>query len=251
MKVLVIGENCLDVFVYGKVERLCPEAPVPGFVPMKETNNPGMGGNVVENVKSLCPDAKTDFWHQPEKITKKRLVDEKSNQMIARIDEGELSLVTEIYKCGHMPSENLEKIREYDLVIVSDYNKGFLSDAALIEIGVYAKLSVLDSKRRLSEKIVSLYTFVKLNATEAALNKDITDIPNVIVTLGSKGARVNGFTYEQAFPRETIDVSGAGDTFVAAFGTRYAKSKNVEDAINHANWAAGLVVSKRGVTTPI
>lgn len=250
MRVLVIGELCIDTFVYGKIDRLCPEAPVPVFVPKKETKNRGMGGNVVDNIFSIYPQADVDFWHQPETINKKRLVDEKTNQMIVRIDEGELTPVTEIYKCGHMNAENLKKIKEYDLIIVSDYNKGFLSDAALIEIGALANLSVLDSKRKLSKTIVSLYTFVKMNAAEADLNAHVADLPNVIVTLGSGGAKVRGIKYEQENPQETIDVSGAGDTFVAAFGVRYAKEKNLEDSIKYANWASGIVVAKRGVSTP-
>ena len=250
MKVLVIGEVCIDTFVYGKIDRLCPEAPVPVFVPTKETKNSGMGGNVVDNIRSICPQAEVDFWHQPETINKKRLVDEKTNQMIVRIDEGELVPVTEIYKCGHMNSENLEKIKYYDLVIVSDYNKGFLSDAALLEIAANAKLSILDSKRTLSKTIANMYTFVKMNAAEADLNSHIADMSNVIVTLGGEGAKVRGIRYEQENPQETIDVSGAGDTFVAAFGLEYAKEKNLERAVNYANRAAGIVVGKRGVSTP-
>ena len=53
IKVVVIGENCTDKFVYGDVNRLCPEAPVPVLNPRKITKNPGMAGNVVENLKAL------------------------------------------------------------------------------------------------------------------------------------------------------------------------------------------------------
>jgi bifunctional ADP-heptose synthase (sugar kinase/adenylyltransferase) len=48
MKFLVIGDSCIDVFSYGKVNRLAPEAPVPIIIPEKETSNPGMAGNVVK-----------------------------------------------------------------------------------------------------------------------------------------------------------------------------------------------------------
>ena len=53
MKILVIGDSCTDIFRYGKVERIAPEAPVPIIVPEKETSNPGMAGNVVANLKAL------------------------------------------------------------------------------------------------------------------------------------------------------------------------------------------------------
>ncbi len=55
MIVTVIGEYCLDIFVYGDVNRLSPEAPVPVLQPIDTTQNPGMAGNVVENVLSLKP----------------------------------------------------------------------------------------------------------------------------------------------------------------------------------------------------
>jgi bifunctional ADP-heptose synthase (sugar kinase/adenylyltransferase) len=59
MKILVIGDSCIDIFRYGKVDRLAPEAPIPIIVPEKETSNPGMAGNVVANLKALG--AKVDF----------------------------------------------------------------------------------------------------------------------------------------------------------------------------------------------
>jgi bifunctional ADP-heptose synthase (sugar kinase/adenylyltransferase) len=53
MKILVIGDSCIDIFRYGKVTRIAPEAPVPIIVPERETSNPGMAGNVVANFKSV------------------------------------------------------------------------------------------------------------------------------------------------------------------------------------------------------
>ena len=53
MNFLVIGDSCLDVFRYGKVEKLAPEAPIPIITPEREESNPGMAGNVVRNIKSL------------------------------------------------------------------------------------------------------------------------------------------------------------------------------------------------------
>ena len=89
MKVLVIGETCVDEFTYGKIDRLCPEAPVPVFMPLKTIQNPGMAGNVVANIKALEPKVNINQWHQKETIVKTRLVDSKTNQMIVRIDKNE------------------------------------------------------------------------------------------------------------------------------------------------------------------
>ena len=51
MKILVIGDSCQDVFIYGKCERLCPDAPVPVFIPLKTKKIGGMAFNVYENIK--------------------------------------------------------------------------------------------------------------------------------------------------------------------------------------------------------
>ena len=53
MNILIIGDSCTDVFVYGVCNRLCPEGPVPVFNPIKQIENKGMAGNVLQNLKSL------------------------------------------------------------------------------------------------------------------------------------------------------------------------------------------------------
>ena len=56
MKILVIGDSCKDVFIYGTANRLCPEAPVPVFIPKRKTETGGMAANVYENIESLSVD---------------------------------------------------------------------------------------------------------------------------------------------------------------------------------------------------
>ena len=53
MKFLVIGDSCIDKFIYGSCERICPEAPVPVFNPLSSTENMGMAGNVKNNLEAL------------------------------------------------------------------------------------------------------------------------------------------------------------------------------------------------------
>ena len=53
MKILIIGESCLDVFHYGVCKRLCPEAPVPVFNSVEIKENGGMAMNVYNNVKKF------------------------------------------------------------------------------------------------------------------------------------------------------------------------------------------------------
>lgn len=246
MKIIVIGELCTDRFVYGKIERLCPEAPVPVFNPLEVNENLGMAGNVVENIGAILKTCAVTFWHQEEKITKQRIVDSKSNQMIVRIDEGENEKVKSIV----LDEAKKDLLRESDIVIVSDYDKGFLKDEDLYTIGNLSNFSVIDTKRKISEKICEAYTFVKLNESESLQNSSISTRSNVIVTLGKRGAKVGEKIYLQQSPRETIDVSGAGDTFVSAFATKYYETRDLERSISFANLLAGEVVGMRGVVTP-
>jgi len=244
MKVLVIGETCVDKFIYGKINRLSPEAPVPVFNPTRTTQNPGMAGNTAANVKALSPDI--SVWHlmQDENITKTRYVEDKSNHMFIRVDEGEET----ISQFKWTPNVD-EMLSEADVVIVSDYNKGFLLDNDLEEIALKSKLSILDSKRKLTNDIIKKYTWVKLNESESFNNPDL-DYKNIIVTLGAKGAKINDILFKSPQSQETIDVSGAGDTFVAAFALNYFETKDEFAAVRYANMMASKVVTKKGVTTP-
>ena len=56
MRFLVVGDSCEDKFIYGTCDRICPEAPVPVFAPVKEKNNGGMAKNVQANVEALGVD---------------------------------------------------------------------------------------------------------------------------------------------------------------------------------------------------
>ncbi len=240
MNVLVIGETCQDKFIYCETTRFSPEAPVPVLNPIEIIENSGMSGNVVRNLKSL-EILNVKHIHQTQKITKTRFVEKKSNHMFIRVDEGE----TNISKF----QRNID-ISDYDIVIVSDYHKGFLSDNDLVYIGLSSKLSILDSKRKLNSDIINSYDFVKLNEMEYKNNQDLKESDNIIVTLGSKGSMYKEELFSSPDPQETIDVSGAGDTFTASFITKFYKTKNIAESIIWANKMSAIVVSKRGVATP-
>jgi D-beta-D-heptose 7-phosphate kinase/D-beta-D-heptose 1-phosphate adenosyltransferase len=244
MKVLVIGETCVDKFVYCDAKRLSPEAPVPVLNPIKSVDNSGMAGNTYENVKALAPEAIMASISQKQKITKTRYVEEKSNHMFLRVDEGE-NFDDQFQWSMFVDSS----IAEADIVIVSDYNKGYLSNIDLREIARKSKLSILDSKRKLTNDIIEGFTFVKLNESERLNNPDLTT-DNIITTLGKKGAEYKNVLFESPNPQDTIDVSGAGDTFTAAFIVKYYQLRDESAAIKFANRKASEVVSRRGVVTP-
>jgi bifunctional ADP-heptose synthase (sugar kinase/adenylyltransferase) len=243
-KILVIGEQCVDKFVYCNAKRLSPEAPVPVLNPIKTTKNPGMAGNTLANAKALAPDYYTMSLGQNEPIIKTRYVEEKSNHMFLRLDEGEDKITP--FKWT-MDIDVL--IGQADIVIVSDYNKGFLTLGDLREIGRKSKLSIIDSKRKLTNEVAKMFTFVKLNESERSNNPDLT-CDNIITTLGKRGAEYKGEIYESPNPQDTIDVSGAGDTFTSAFIVKYFQLQDERAAIKFANRKAAEVVAKRGVVVP-
>ncbi len=244
-KILVIGEKCLDRFMYCDVSRFSPEAPVPVLNPIEIVENDGMAGNVVRNILAMKSDSLVSHWHQEEIITKTRFVEKKSNHMFLRLDDGE----TNISKV-ELIEERIGELSNFNIVIVSDYDKGFMTNDDLLTIGKNSKMSILDSKRKLSKEIVNSFTFVKLNEKESLQNSDLLECKNILVTLGSKGTKFNDEVYPSPNPQETIDVSGAGDTFTSAFILKYLETGDIKTSIIYANEMSSIVVSKRGVATP-
>jgi D-beta-D-heptose 7-phosphate kinase/D-beta-D-heptose 1-phosphate adenosyltransferase len=247
-KILVVGESCKDIFTYGDVERLSPEAPVPVFKPKENISNEGMAGNVVKNLEKLSPNSEIVFWTQKDLITKQRMVDKKTNHMLIRVDSGENGIIDELV-LNEIPKEI---ISSFDVVIISDYNKGFISEKNFIEIGKNSKLLFVDSKRKLTQRMIDVSDFIKLNQLEYLNNLDIVNknLEKFVITLGAEGAQYVGTKYASPKPQETIDVSGAGDTFISSLAIKYLETNSIIEAIKFANKMSSIVVSKRGVVTP-
>jgi len=139
------------------------------------------------------------------------------------------------------------------VVIISDYNKGFIDPGVIPYIREIAlnKPIFLDTKSVVSKEILESVSFVKLNENESrAIPFDLYENmkSKIITTLGGRGAMYE----EVVYPTEeiqTIDVSGAGDTFMAALVFEYMKAFKIKSAISFANKMASIVVSKRGVST--
>jgi bifunctional ADP-heptose synthase (sugar kinase/adenylyltransferase) len=245
-KILVVGETCVDSFIYGVVERLSPEAPVPILKPTHVTSNSGMSGNVVSNLKSI--NAKLDITHltNSEQIKKVRFIEGKSNHIFLRVDKGENK------KLNQIDMNDLVDLDSYDSIIISDYDKGFLTSEIINFISSNNKKVFLDSKKDLTEIELSNLFLIKLNEDEYNNNKNIVDsnLAKFVITLGPKGAKHNNIIYESPKPQETIDVSGAGDTFIAALVSKYLDTDDISQSIEFANKMSSVVVSKRGVTTP-
>jgi bifunctional ADP-heptose synthase (sugar kinase/adenylyltransferase) len=242
MKILVIGEGCRDIFQYGNCDRLAPEAPAPVFVPTEFTENQGMALNVKNNLLSLKNEVEMVTNENWSEVTKTRFIDKKSNHMIVRIDKNDKSFS----RC------DVKKINfnEYDCVVISDYNKGFLLEEDIEYISTQHKLTFLDTKKILG-KWAKEITFIKINNYEynKSNNKTIINLlkNKLIVTLGSDGAMHKGIVYPVK-KVEIKDLSGAGDTFLAGLVDEYVRSQSIGKAINFANECATEVVQQKGVT---
>ena len=255
MNILVIGESCNDVFVYGDIERISPEAPVPVFVPTHTESNDGMAKNVANNVESLGMTIYTIT--NVNSITKKRYVENRSGQMVLRVDEHDYCDRIKIKKLQGILNNKFTSysltgtINKIDAIIISDYCKGFLEESDIEHICKYNKNVFVDTKKKLGEWIRDA-DFIKINELEYKKNHELLSDDGfkekLIVTLGSKGCRYN----ERDFSVEEVpvkDVSGAGDTFIAGLVRGYLDTNNIESAIEFAQKCTTRVVQKHGVAT--
>ena len=240
-RILVIGDTCKDIYVYGKSERMCPDVPVPVFVPLSEKQNLGMAGNVYQNVVSLGTPAA--LKSNTKTVEKRRFVDLNTNHKFLRVDSGE-------DKIKRINDLTPELINKYELVIISDYNKGYLLEEDIQFICENHPQVFIDTKKKIGDYCQQC-VFIKINQYEYANSLDyISTHPwtqnKIITTLGSKGSSFK----DKTFPVEKVeikDLSGAGDTFMAALAVEYLKSKDVEKSIVFANKCATQVVQMKGV----
>jgi D-beta-D-heptose 7-phosphate kinase/D-beta-D-heptose 1-phosphate adenosyltransferase len=258
MNVLVIGDSCKDVFIYGDIERISPEAPIPVFKPTHEESNGGMAQNVAENIEAL--DMYIHTVTNKNSIIKKRFVENRSGQMVLRVDEHdyceriEETLLKGITKNKfENPPFGFGSTTEnyYDAIIISDYSKGFLEESDIEMICENNKNVFIDTKKKLGEWIREA-DFIKINELEYKKNHELLSDKGfeekLIVTLGSKGCRYKGVNYTvKEVPVK--DVSGAGDTFLAGLVRGYLDSNNIYKAIEFAQKCTTLVVQKHGVAT--
>lgn len=240
-KILLIGDYCIDEYQYGFVDRLSPEAPVPIFKLDVKTIKQGMAGNVRQNLCNLG--CKVTLLNG--NVSKKtRLIDRKSNQQIVRIDN---DVISEPLKFQDIPKD------DYDAIVISDYNKGFVSYELIELLPKHFKCPLfIDTKKQDLARMYGYY--VKINETEYNQRWSIND--KMIVTLGSKGAMYKTGrdskheTYFDANSVEVVDVTGAGDTFLAALTFQFLVSQNISEAIKFAIKASTITVQHFGVYAP-
>jgi bifunctional ADP-heptose synthase (sugar kinase/adenylyltransferase) len=252
-KILLIGEICIDEYIYGYCDRVCPEASALCFLDsgiIKE--NFGMSGNVYNNLKAIDPTLNINHIKPEIKIIKRRFIDTKYNTIIFRQDIND--------KCNRIDINKYD-FSIYDYIIISDYCKGFLTEEDIKYIANHKKHNstiFIDTKKKLVSQMLEGIDFIKINNKEYQDNiYDIDTIrkkSSIIVTNGEHGATLyeKSSTTIEHFPTDIVflrDVCGAGDTFLASLVVKYIETSNIKESIRFANVCSAKVVSKFGVTT--
>lgn len=237
LSILLLGETCEDIYLYGKVNRISPEAPVPVVEYLYEESFSGMASNVKNNLEAFG--CFVNLITNKEQIQKVRVVDKESNHQLLRID----------HDIKVNPIRNSE-VRaaflhfDYDAIVISDYNKGFLSidDFKVISDNFNGPVFIDTKKKNLFTKS---NTYFKINQKEYENLETVPEDSQLIVTLGSQGAKHNDMIY----PSQSVnvyDVVGAGDAFLSGLVYGFLVYDDLGSAVSLANKVASIVVQHPG-----
>lgn len=297
-RILVIGDLILDCYIWGKVSRISPEAPVPIVEVTNDTFMLGGAANVAYNIAALGGKATVVGVAGRDRAGKilREILDEKGigtaifddsrpttmktrviahNQQIVRFDKEDKTKISErVFR--DVKGFLKEAVSDYDAVIVSDYKKGIVSPelmkVILAAAGSKGKFVAVDPK----VGHFHLYKGVSLvtpNLTEASHGSGIEikdektlqkagetllkklSCKAVLITRGEEGMSLfekGKVVHIPTAARHVYDVTGAGDTVIAAFALAYVSGAALEQAAIIANHAAGIVVGEVGaaVATP-
>lgn len=296
-QITVIGDLMLDRYIFGRVERISPEAPVPIVNVTQEKSVPGGAANVALNLVKMQAKCslggiigkdhdgdelidllkqnavKTDFIIQsPQRSTIKKVRINGHHQNLLRIDYEDVSDASknDTDQLLHYLTQTVNS----PFVIISDYAKGSITPSLIQEIIIWAQENdvkvIIDPKpvHQASYKGCFLLTpnqkeaqemtgirIIDQETLEQCGRKLMTDCAcQVVITLGEAGMAVfddqAGVHIIPTRAREVYDVSGAGDTVVAAITLSLSAGASLKVAAEIANCAAGIKVSKIG-THPV
>ena len=295
-KILVVGDLMIDHYLWGSCERISPEAPVQVVDIARETTVLGGAGNVLNNLVTLGAQVSvsgvignddngkelvamlhsvnvdsSNLIIQEERKTSKKSRIIAVSQQILRYDRESKDEISQ--SSVEMIMNSLKSnISSFDMVILSDYGKGVLTDALCQKIITLAKQNdvkvLVDPKGSDFSKYRGAYLLTP-NKKEAILATGIDikddaslklaleklksecDLGVSLITLSEDGIA----TLEdevKVFPtvaKEVFDVTGAGDTVIASIAFALCAGKNIEETAAFSNLAAGVVVGKIGSAT--
>jgi len=296
--IAVIGDLMLDRYIHGDVDRISPEAPVPIVQRRSERQVPGGAANVVSNLATLgvtvhvvgvtgADEARTSLIGalqrqgrvvsdgiviDTERPTTQKLRIVSAHQQIARVDfEDAGSLSAELE--DKVIAAARAAIAAAQVVIVSDYGKGLLTDRVLREAiaearragkpvlvdpkrrdwSAYRGASIITPNRRELSEATGLPCETDGEAEAAVSKARVMCDSSVLLTRSEKGmsffAAGKPAIHVPTVAQEVFDVSGAGDTVIAILAAGLALDMEIADALKMANYGAGIVVSKFGTAT--
>ncbi len=291
-KVLVVGDLMLDDYWEGEASRISPEAPVPVVHVKKEYSKAGGAANVALNIAALegqvrllglvgadlaaeklakvLQDTRIQSDFIVEKslptITKLRIISQ-NHQLIRADFEKNFELVdkTPLLKAYEAA------LKEVNVVILSDYGKGTLSeiqtliqkarqkkkivliDPKSLDFSIYAGASILTPNLKEFEQVVGPSATEAEMAQKALKLVELHRLDALLVTRGPQGMSLyqegKAPVHIPTRAREVFDVSGAGDTVIGVLGMALSVGYALETAVNLSNSAAGVVVGKMGTAT--
>jgi len=295
-KILVIGDLMIDKYLWGDCNRVSPEAPVQIINVKKETKVLGGAGNVAHNLvtlgshvevlsiiggckisnelKKLFKDINLNTSHlieQKDRVTSKKTRIISAQQQVIRYD---IETNENINKASEVKLIETFKsiINNFQLVIISDYGKGVVTNYVAQEIIKVSNSKnirvIVDPKGSDYSKYTSAFLLTpnKKEACEATgINisdekslkdaliylKNFCKLKTSLITLSEEGIALfdEKFRSHPTVAREVFDVTGAGDTVIAALGYALAAKQDIDTAVVLANLAAGVVVGKIGSAT--
>lgn len=242
-KSLIIGEHCLDEYIIGSVNRLNPEAPCPILSePLTKRICAGMASNVAANIAAL-EGFDPIIISNVTPIIKRRYCDKNSSYILLRVDEHDFSDI----EFDEVHLKKIEKLLDEDAlsyIIISDYNKGFISEYyinRILRMAEHVQVpTFLDTKKILGQWSREAFC-IKLNQKE--YNNNIKQISNetvfdnyLIVTNGDKPIQVNCSTdigcHVPVTKQQVINVCGAGDTMIAGLAYNFNRTSDVFKAVD-------------------
>lgn len=224
-KILLIGDLCVDEFIYGITERKSPEGDGLIFKPIKRVVQDGMGGNVKRHLKGLG--YTVDVFFPISSIKKTRFLNIQTNHLYLRVDEND-------WIDREINVKEINNIKEYDAILISDYCKGFITMDSIYSISKENENCFLDTKKLLGDWCKHL-KHIKINRDEYRKNQTFINgndwiKKKIIKTLDDEGVEYN----DKMFPTKKIvnaDVSGAGDAFFASFFVKFLETNDVNKSI--------------------
>ena len=294
--ILVIGDLMIDHYLWGSSERISPEAPVQIIDVKSESSTLGGAGNVINNLnalgakvdiisvigeckasyelKSLLNSINIDTQYlitQKDRIVSKKSRVIASHQQVIRYD---LETTDEINIKSELAILNFYKsiIKNYDVILLSDYGKGLLTPKltqSLIQIATKNNIKLLADPKGLDYSKYNgafLLTPNKKEAGEAThldinnnsdlkkaikILKEKCNLKVSLITLSEQGVAIfdDELRIHPTVAIEVYDVTGAGDTILASLGFALACDMNIDEAVKFANLASGVVIGKIGSAT--